>query len=187
MTSVALRATKRVSSLSKKLIPATRGILFRRKLDKCGRGLQLMGNIDFLRSHKDARVILGNNVTFYKDVHLALESSQAVIQIEDETFLGMRTELRCVERITIGKKCAISWDVSIMDSDFHSIDGQLMSQPVEIGDHVWIGSRVTILKGVKVGDGSVIAAGAVVTSDVPEKSLVGGVPAKILKKNISWN
>lgn len=54
-------------------------------------------------------------------------------------------------------------------------------QPVEIGNDVWIGSRVTIMPGVKVGDGSVIGAGAVVTHDVPPYAVVGGVPAKIIR------
>ena len=55
-----------------------------------------------------------------------------------------------------------------------------------IGDHVWIGARAVVLKGVTIGDGAVIAAGAVVTHDVPAHTLVGGVPAKIIKQNIVW-
>ena len=51
---------------------------------------------------------------------------------------------------------------------------------------MWIGTKATILKGVKICDGAVIAAGAVVTKDVPAKCLVAGVPAKIVKENISW-
>lgn len=53
-------------------------------------------------------------------------------------------------------------------------------EPVEIGDDCWIGGRVTILPGVHVGNGAVIAAGAVVTKDVPPYAVVGGVPAKII-------
>lgn len=54
--------------------------------------------------------------------------------------------------------------------------------PVVIGNGVWIGANVTILGGVNIGDGAVVAAGAVVTKDVPAKTLVGGVPAKIIKQ-----
>lgn len=61
-----------------------------------------------------------------------------------------------------------------------------MTKPIKIGNHVWIGINATILKGVTIGDGAIIAAGAVVNKDVEENSLVGGVPAKILKKNIFW-
>ena len=61
-----------------------------------------------------------------------------------------------------------------------------MSAPIHIGNHVWVGVRAIILKGVTIGDGAIIAAGSVVTRDVPANTLVGGVPAKIIKDNISW-
>ena len=61
-----------------------------------------------------------------------------------------------------------------------------MTKPIKIGNHVWIGINATILKGVTIGDGAIIAAGAVVNKDVEENSLVGGVPAKVIKKNIFW-
>lgn len=60
--------------------------------------------------------------------------------------------------------------------------GNLCPAPIRIGNKVWIGSNATILPGVSIGDGAIIAAGAVVTKDVSEKTVVGGVPAKILKK-----
>lgn len=60
----------------------------------------------------------------------------------------------------------------------------LIPAPIHIGKNVWIGANATILQGVKVGDNAVIAAGAVVTSDVPENTVVGGIPAKIIKKII---
>ena len=74
------------------------------------------------------------------------------------------------------------------DSDDHTINGSSkpMTQSIVIGDHVWIGMNVTILKGVRVGNGAIIAAGAVVTKDVPENALVGGVPAKVIKTGVSW-
>ena len=75
----------------------------------------------------------------------------------------------------------------IRDSDNHTIiGGKEKTAPIKIGNHVWIGARATILKGVKIGDGAVVAAGAVVTRDVPPNTLVGGVPAKIIKENVSW-
>lgn len=66
------------------------------------------------------------------------------------------------------------------------IGGKEKTAPIQIGNHVWIGARAIILKGVTIGDGVVVAAGAVVTKDVPPNTLVGGVPAKIIKENISW-
>lgn len=69
----------------------------------------------------------------------------------------------------------ISWDVIIMDTDQHSIHGNLpVAKPVQIGDRVWIGCRVIILKGVTIGDDAVTAAGATVTKDVPAGAVVAG-------------
>ncbi|GAB4461186.1 MAG: hypothetical protein OHK0029_26110 [Armatimonadaceae bacterium] len=72
----------------------------------------------------------------------------------------------------------------IMDGDFHDLQdinkpGKV--EPVIIEDNVWIASRVTILKGVHIGTGAVVAAGAVVTKNVPARTLVAGVPAKVIR------
>lgn len=103
-------------------------------------------------------------------------------------FLNNNSKISCFNEITIGEDVKISEDVIIRDSDNHTVlrEGYKMSAPIHIGNHVWIGVRAVILKGVTIGDGSIIAAGAVVTKDVPPNTLVGGVPAKIIKNNISW-
>ena len=90
------------------------------------------------------------------------------------------------QRVTIGADCAVSWDVMISDTDNHVLDGERGCAPVTIGDRVWIGARATVLKGVTIGDGAVVAAGALVTRDVPAGALVGGVPAKVLKADVTW-
>jgi acetyltransferase-like isoleucine patch superfamily enzyme len=78
----------------------------------------------------------------------------------------------------------------VFDTDFHAIDPEvrrtdpfnLAIAPVEIESDVWLGARSIVLKGVRVGAGSVVAAGAVVTKDVPPGTLVAGVPAKVVGK-----
>lgn len=94
----------------------------------------------------------------------------------------------CEEKIEIGNDVAIAGDVEIRDTDEHTIlsDTYRKTAPVKIGNHVWIGGRAMILKGVTIGDGAIIAAGAVVTHDVPANTLVGGVPAKIIREKIEW-
>lgn len=74
----------------------------------------------------------------------------------------------------------------IRDNDAHTINGKFSKAAVVIGDHIWIGARAVVLKGVTIGDGAVISAGTVVTNDVPTYALVGGVPAKVIKKNVVW-
>ena len=61
-----------------------------------------------------------------------------------------------------------------------------MSSPIKIGNHVWIGMDAKILSGVTIGDGAIIAAGAVVTKDVPAYSLAAGCPAKVVRENVVW-
>jgi len=103
-------------------------------------------------------------------------------------YINNNLNLSCFESIEIGENVIISENVTIRDSDNHEIIGSERKNtlPIIIGNHVWIGMNVTILKGVKIGDGAIIAAGAVVTKNVIENSLVGGVPAKVIKNNVIW-
>ena len=99
--------------------------------------------------------------------------------------------IQCAGNITIGDYCAIAGDVLIQDTDFHPLldadgKGNEYTRPISIGNHVWICAKAIILKGVTIGDGAVVAAGAVVTKDVPPYSLVGGNPARVIKENIRW-
>ncbi|NBD23594.1 acyltransferase [Paenibacillus glycinis] len=123
----------------------------------------------------------------YQNVGFYLEERGAKIEIGDHTFINRRTEIMCRERVSIGQHCAISWDVTIMDTDYHHINGISLARPVVIEDHVWVGCKSTILKGVTIGQGSIIAAGSLVNRDVPPFSLVGGVPARILKRDVKWS
>lgn len=103
----------------------------------------------------------------------------------------------CFSSIRIGHGVVVSERVVLRDSDNHVIDsksnnctvgvGKKVAAPVIIGDHVWIGMNAMILKGVTIGEGAVVAAGSVVTKDVPPHSLVGGVPAKVIKTGVEWS
>jgi acetyltransferase-like isoleucine patch superfamily enzyme len=96
--------------------------------------------------------------------------------------------IACFKHIRIGHGVFIADNVTIRDADNHQMLGRqhVTAQPITIEDHVWIGMNVTILKGVCIGRGAVVAAGAVVTRDVPAASLVGGVPAKVIRTDIQW-
>lgn len=99
--------------------------------------------------------------------------------------------IQCANSITIGDDCAVAGDVLIQDTDFHPIldengKEKPVSKPIVIGNHVWVCAKATILKGVTIGDGAIIAAGAVVTKDVPARCVVAGNPAKVVRENVIW-
>jgi maltose O-acetyltransferase len=92
-----------------------------------------------------------------------------------------------VNSVEIGARCLVGDHTLILDSDFHHMDAATRNapnpptSPVRIESDVWIGSRVTILKGVRIGARSVIAAGAVVTKSIPPDSVAAGIPAKVVR------
>lgn len=138
------------------------------------------------RRARGTTVEFGRNVHLSRDVQLHLFQPGATIRIGDEVFVNWRTEILACDRVELGPDCLLGWDVCITDSDFHGIVGRDATSPIVIGEHVWIGSRALILKGVTVGDGAVIAAGSVVHRDVPAGALVGGNPARVLRPRIEW-
>jgi acetyltransferase-like isoleucine patch superfamily enzyme len=102
--------------------------------------------------------------------------------IGNGTYLNRNTEIVAARSVTIGRDCKIARDVIIMDTDQHELpDSGMIAKPVRIGDQVWIGSRAIVLKGVTIGPGAVVAAGSVVTKDVPARAVVAGVPARIVR------
>lgn len=94
--------------------------------------------------------------------------------------VGYGVEIFSETLVTIGDRGSISAFVTIYDTSFHSVsEGEdVRTAPVEIGRNVWIGRNATILPGVKIGDHSVVASGAVVSREVPPRTVVGGNPAK---------
>jgi maltose O-acetyltransferase len=115
------------------------------------------------------------------------------IEIGDDTIVGYRSFLDGRAKLKIGSHVDIASEVMIYNSE-HDINAEdfagtteVIEEPVEIGDYVFIGPRAIILPGVKVGKGAVIAAGAVVTKDVPEFGIAGGVPAKIIGERKNKN
>lgn len=138
-----------------------------------------------IRMDENSTLIVSKNFEFFYGADVILFEG-AKLELGN-SYINSNCKIRCHKEITIGDGCAISHDFTVMDSNAHSINGVKKTEPVKIGNHVWIGTRVTILSGVTVGDGAVIAAGAVVTKDVPPGSMVGGVPAKIIKKSVEWS
>ncbi len=111
----------------------------------------------------------------------------AVIIIGDGTIINNNTALVAMGSIRIGTDCRIGDSVAIYDCDFHEIDPILRNRgpgpnmPVEIGDNVWLGSRVMVLKGVTIGANSVVGAGSIVTTSLPANCVAAGVPARVIR------
>lgn len=132
-------------------------------------------------------IILADRVKFHRDCTLHLYSADARLEIGPNTYLNERCQISVFDRVSIGADCAIAWDVHMTDSDQHILDGKPYIAPIIIGDRVWIGARSTILKGVTIGEGAVVAAGSLVTNDVPSGALVAGVPAKVVRTGVVWS
>ncbi|HBQ63533.1 MAG TPA: acyltransferase [Clostridiales bacterium] len=111
----------------------------------------------------------------------------ARIEIGNGTAIGDRSEIHAGNRVIIGAGCNIAWDVNILDRDYHKLDNDReIFAPVHIGERVWIGCRAIILKGITIGEGAVVAAGSVVTRDVPAGALVAGNPARVIREGVAW-
>lgn len=122
-------------------------------------------------------IFSGANISVNKGAHLKL----------GQGMINHNVNIACFERIEIGNDVGISENVVIRDSDNHpTAPGAKASAPIHIGNRVWIGLNATILKGVTIGEGSIVAAGAVVTRDVPPGVMVGGVPARVIRENVDW-
>ena len=125
----------------------------------------------------ETSIYYGADIIVLKDGFLSIGNS----------FINSDCKIRCYEKIQIGDNCAISHDVTIMDSNAHRLNGEIKKEPIIIENNVWIGTKVTILPGVKIGEGAVIAAGSLINKDIPKNTLVGGMPAKVLKEDIKWS
>jgi maltose O-acetyltransferase len=129
---------------------------------------------------------IGNKSSVMGAVRITGPGSTGLLSIGNGSFVTGPLYVDLGAMVRIGDLVHIGHDVMLLTID-HAIGpdsercGALVAAPVEIGDGCWIGSRVTILPGVRVGRGAVIAAGAVVTRDVPPDTLVGGVPARALR------
>lgn len=119
--------------------------------------------------------------------HVELQS-KGIISIGNGCGINSFSRIIALEKIVIGDKVSIAQFVSILDHD-HSYDmkngimdmSRYNTKPIVIGSNVWISDKVTITKGVNIGDNVVIGANSVVTKDIPSNSLAAGIPAKVIR------
>jgi acetyltransferase-like isoleucine patch superfamily enzyme len=156
------------------------------------RGATVSNTKIFIRgSHH--RLIIGEDC-WIRGGSLWLEDYECQIFIGKRTFI-QEAHLAATEpgsTIKIGEDCMLSYGIDIRSGDSHSIIDLVSNtiinyaKNVIIEEHVWIGARVQVLKGVSISSGSIIGAGAVVTKSIPGNSLAVGVPATVKKSNVTW-
>lgn len=153
-----------------------------------GQRLQLGPGIVFkgrLVLGRGVRVSIGANSRIGKRV---LITGSGQVTIGHDTFLN-GCWIGCDQKVDIGSFCLIS-DCDVVDTDFHNLPPRLRHEPltaraiapVHIGDNVWVGARSIVLKGVTIGDHSVVGAGTVVRADIPPRVVVAGNPAAVVKQ-----
>ena len=144
--------------------------------------------------------INGNNNVLYIGDNCVVNSTSIILDNEGaEIRIGNKTSIAKAQivslepyNIEIGEDCMLSYDIEIRNTDSHKIydkntnkrinEGDIIS----IGNHVWLGMRAIILKGVNIEDNSIVAGGSIVTKDVKANTIVSGAPAKQIRENIYW-
>jgi len=144
--------------------------------------------------------IKGNNNTLYigddcvvNNTSIILNNEGAEIKIGNKTPVA-KAQIVSLEpyNIEIGEDCMLSYDIEIRNTDSHKIYDKSTNKrinegnSVKIGNHVWLGMRAVILKGVNIDDNSIVAGGSIVTKDVMSNTIVSGNPAKQIKENVYW-
>ncbi len=159
-----------------------------------GEKLGIRGRCTITIVGNNSSIIIGENFRIHAG-YMILAGDNSEIKISKDCAFR-HPELVCMEdnaNITIGENCLFAHHVMLRTSDAHSILDNISkkrlnhAKDIHIGDHVWLADNTTILKGVTVGNNSVVATRSLVTKDVPDNSIVAGVPAKVIKSNINWS
>lgn len=161
-----------------------------------GAGSKVSGRIE--RRHPEARIRIGNQ-SLIAGV-LVVEDACSRLTIGNNVFIGGGSLVDCLEQITIEDDVLVSYQVLMMDSDNHSLGAsqrigdlrrwrqgdyiwtKVQRAPVIIRSKAWIGARAIITKGVEIGEGAIVATGAVVTKNVPPYTVVAGNPARVIRE-----
>ena len=138
-----------------------------------GENCRVRNECSFWMEGSNIEIIIGNNCTFNHTNHFCAQ--------EDNT------------KIILGDNCMFSNNITIRTSDSHSVldknTGKRInpSGNVIIGKHVWVAAQVLILKGVEIGEDSIIATKALVSRSIPSNCIAAGIPAKVIKTDVTWS
>ncbi len=155
----------------------------------------LLTDVRFEIYGNNNHIEIGRSVEFNQPCTLWIEDNDCLISIGDHTAFEA-TDIAVTEpgsKVVIGKDCLFAYDIDIRTGDSHSIVDLTTNKRINyardiiIGDHVWIASHVSMLKGAGVASNSIVATRSLVTKNFPQEHvLIGGAPATVLKENIRW-
>lgn len=178
----ALRALRRAVRRIERLVPKLRYLGRCWQFDEAGRRGAIEAGVRILG---DARIRLGDRVTLRRGVVLA---GNGRLTIGSGTTINDGSQISAFDSVQIGADCLFAPRVCVLDIDhrFDSRERPLKQQgyrtaPVVIGDDVWLGANVVVLRGVRIGRGVIVGANSVVTRDLPDFAIAAGAPARVLR------
>ncbi len=182
-----IKITELVKRIAQGLASRLRNFYYRHLGVKLN-GYVWMRQIEIPRNHSDKEIAA--NCALDRGVTLLCSGetlSHSKISIGANTYINRHTFIDAIQSLKIGRDCGIGPNCYLTDHD-HGLDPSLpplkqpmVAQDVVIGDRVWIGANVVILKGVNIGDDAVIGAGSIVTKNIPENAIAVGSPARVIK------
>lgn len=158
--------------------------------------VQFFGGANLCYSH--VRITGSNNTVIFDGcsgiITVIVRGDNQIVKIGRNTIIesAYLVSMGYDNSITIGEDCMFSANIEIWNTDSHLITDlndnpyNHKETPVNVGNHVWLGKNATVLKGVTIGDNSIVGFNSVVTHDVPSNSVAAGNPARIVKENVTW-
>jgi len=170
-----------------KILCKVRLYWIKNSLESCGHKCFIFWSASFVCP---SRIKIGNNVVLRERAWLTAvkdKGSVGYISLGSECHVGKDVIISSAYKVTIGKGVTFGGRSMVMDNNHRFddpyvsvMDQGLSGSSVVIEDYVWVGGHAIVLPGVRIGQGAIVAAGAIVTKDVPAYSIVGGVPAKVI-------
>src|SRR3954451_21631061 len=165
--------------------------LWRRWLTAAGRRWASDGPL-FLGTGLELKIEPRGEVRFGRFVWIGdgskIRCHEGVVEIGAKTVMGQECTISAYQHVRIGEQCVIADRAMFIDFDHGVVEVErpirtqgIYKRDVEVGSNVWIGYAACVLRGVRVGDNSIIGTNSVVTKDVPANAVVGGIPARILR------
>jgi acetyltransferase-like isoleucine patch superfamily enzyme len=165
--------------------------LWRRLLTRAGRRWRTGGML-FLGRRLELTVGKKGELRFGRFVWIGdgtkIRCHEGTVEIGEKTVMGQECTISAFQRVRIGEQCVIADRAMFIDFDHGVVEVErpirlqgIYKRDVEVGSNVWIGYGACILRGVSVGDNSIVGTNAVVTKDVPANAVVGGIPARVIR------